>query len=81
MDGQSVNDFPPAAAHDGTVRWGCNWKGLLELVEKIRLRVAREAKRPVDWAISTRFHRVSPTYALAGYLVPCEGSPSVAQRT
>lgn len=27
---------------------GCSWKELLELIEKIRLRVAREAKWPVE---------------------------------
>jgi len=27
---------------------GCSWKELLELVEKVRLRVARETKRPVE---------------------------------
>jgi hypothetical protein len=27
---------------------GCDWKGLLELIEKIRARVARELNRPVE---------------------------------
>src|SRR5215470_5660897 len=77
MDVRTVNNLPPAAAHDETVRcllaielskksWivavntplsekisryrlkGCDWKGLLELIEKIRARVARELNRPVE---------------------------------
>src|ERR1700732_3819515 len=77
MDVRTVNNLPPAAAHDATVRcllaielskksWivavntplsekisrytlkGCDWKGLLELIEKIRTRVARELNRPVE---------------------------------
>ena len=27
---------------------GCDWKGLVELIEKIRARVARELNRPVE---------------------------------
>jgi transposase len=77
MDVRTVNNLPPAAAHDEAVRcllaielskksWivavntplsekisryrlkGCDWKGLLELIEKIRARVARELNRPVE---------------------------------
>src|SRR6516225_2521545 len=77
MDVRTVNNLPPAAAHDEAVRcllaielseksWivavntplsekisryrlkGCDWKGLLELIEKIRGRVARELNRPVE---------------------------------
>ena len=77
MNVQTVNNLPPAAADDATVRcllaielskksWivavntplsekisrytlkGCDWKGLLELIEKIRTRVARELNRPVE---------------------------------
>ena len=77
MDVRTVNNLPPAAAHDATVRcllaielskknWivavntplsekisrytlkGCDSKGLLELIEKIRARVARELSRPVE---------------------------------
>jgi transposase len=77
MDARTVNNLPPAAAHDEAVRcllaielskksWivavntplsekisryrlkGCDWKGLLELIEKIRARVARELNRPVE---------------------------------
>ena len=77
MDVRTVNNLPPAAAHDAIVRcllaielskksWivavntplsekisrytlkGCDWKGLLELIEKIRTRVARELNRPVE---------------------------------
>jgi transposase len=77
MDVRTVNNLPPAAAHDAIVRcllaielskksWivavntplsekisrytlkGCDSKGLLELIEKIRTRVARELNRPVE---------------------------------
>ena len=77
MDVRTVNNLPPAAAHDEAVRcllaielskksWivavntplsekisryklkGCDWKGLLEHIEKIRARVARELNRPVE---------------------------------
>src|ERR1700730_13074106 len=77
MDVRTVNNLPPAAAHDAIVRcllaielskksWivaantplsdkisrytldGCDWKGLLELIERIRTRVAREVGRPVE---------------------------------
>ena len=76
MDARTVNNLPPAAAHDGAVRClmaielskkrivalntplsekisrhtltGWDWKGLLELVDKIRTRVGRELKQPVE---------------------------------
>ena len=77
MEARTVNNLPPAASHDETVRcllaielskksWitavntplsdkisrhrleGCDWKGLLELIERIRTRVARELNRPVE---------------------------------
>ena len=77
MAARTVNNLPPAASHDETVRcllaielskksWitavntplsdkisrhrleGCDWKGLLELIERIRTRVARELNRPVE---------------------------------
>ena len=90
MDVRTVNNLPPAAAHDEAVRcllaielskksWivavntplsekisryrlkGCDWKGLLELIEKIRARVARELNRPVE---------IISCYE-AGYELPC----------
>jgi transposase len=77
MDVRTVNNLPPAAAHDAIVRcllaielskksWvvavntplsdkisrytlkGCDWKALLELIERIRTRVARELGKPVE---------------------------------
>jgi transposase len=78
MDARTVNNLPPAAAHDGAVpchmaielskkSWvvavstplsdkisrhtlqGCDWQGLLDLIEKIRARVGRELKRTVEF--------------------------------
>src|ERR1700730_18705369 len=77
MDVRTVNNLPPAAAHNAIVRclvaielskksWivagntplsekisrytlkGCDSKGLLQLIEKIRTRVALELNRPVE---------------------------------
>ena len=77
MEARTVNNLPPTASHDETVRcllaielskksWiiavntplsdkisryrleGCDWKGLLELIERIRARVARELNRAVE---------------------------------
>jgi transposase len=77
MDVRTVNNLPPAAAHDAIGRcllaielskksWivavntplsekisryrlkGCDWKGLVELIEKIRARVGRELNRSVE---------------------------------
>ena len=77
MEARTVNNLPPAAAHDDAERcplaielskksWivavhtpvsdkisrytleGCDWKSLLELIERIRTRVTRELGQPVE---------------------------------